>query len=209
MITILLLLYVTTLVYLSITERFRHYAALVAAQGWILFAVALLRLKGAEPAEMLFVVSETLLFKALLVPYILYRIIRKTKVDRIAAAGTSQCNALLGSMAAMVVSVLVTRYLSGGPFDTVFFCVALYGLLSGLLLIVNRRRIFSHLVGFLVIENAVFLFSTAIGSHMPYLVNLAVLLDLMLSVMMLGIFLSRLGEHMHIADADRLTTLKD
>ena len=60
-----------------------------------------------------------------------------------------------------------------------FFGVAFYSLLSGLILIVMRRRIFSHMVGFLVIENGVFLFSTAIGVEMPLLINFAILLDIL------------------------------
>ncbi len=44
MILSLTILYVLTLIYLSITERFRNYASIIALQGWILLAVALLRL---------------------------------------------------------------------------------------------------------------------------------------------------------------------
>ena len=42
MILSLVILYVVTLVYLSITERFRHYAALMTYQGWLLLLIALL-----------------------------------------------------------------------------------------------------------------------------------------------------------------------
>ena len=44
MILPLVILYVITLVYLAITERFRNFASIIGLQGWILFAVALLRL---------------------------------------------------------------------------------------------------------------------------------------------------------------------
>ena len=68
MILPLILLYVVTLVYLSITERFRNFASLIGLQGWLLFGIALIRLHAANPAELAFVALETLLFKGILVP---------------------------------------------------------------------------------------------------------------------------------------------
>lgn len=209
MIFALIILYVVTLVYLSITERFRNYATIIALQGWILLVVALLRLHSINIYELLFVVSETLIFKAIIVPNILFRIIDRSKINRISASGTSQFNALMGSLAALVASVAITYYIADVRVDVIFFGVALYALLSGLLLITTRRRIFSHMVGFLVIENGVFLFSMAMGVEMPFLINIAILLDILISVLMLGLFLSKIGDRMHGVDADTLTKLKD
>lgn len=67
MILPLIILYVVTLVYLAITERFRNFASLIGLQGWLLFAVALVRLHAINPAELAFICLETLLFKGILV----------------------------------------------------------------------------------------------------------------------------------------------
>lgn len=209
MIFALIILYVVTLVYLSITERFRNYASIIALQGWILLAIALFRLHSINIYELLFIVVETLIFKAVIVPRILFRIIEKTKINRISASGTSQFNALISSVAALVGSMVITYYIADVRVDMVFFGVALYALLSGLILITARRRIFSHMVGFLVIENGVFLFSMAVGVEMPFLINIAILLDILISVLMLGMFLTKIGDTMHVVDADTLTKLKD
>lgn len=210
MILALIILYVVTLVYLPITERFRNYALIVAVQGWVLLLVALLRLHSINFWELAFIVVETLVFKALIVPSILYRIIRRTNINRIAASGKSHFGALVMSIAALVVSVVITYYIaSTSTVDMVFFGVALFALLSGLILVTVRKRIFSHLVGFLVIENGVFLFSMAVGVEMPFLVNIAILLDIMISVLLLGMFLSKIGGTLHNMDTDKLTKLKD
>lgn len=209
MILPLVILYVVTLVYLSITERFRNYASIICLQGWILFAIALLRLHTINPAELIFISVETLLFKAILVPAILFRVIRKTGINRVRTSGSSQSGSLLLSLTALVVSASVTYYVVDSAIDMVFFGVAMYALLSGLILIVLRSRIFSHLVGFLVIENGVFLFSMAIGVEMPLLINVAILLDILISVLMLGIFFTRIDGRIHADDADSLTNIKD
>ncbi len=209
MILPLVILYVVSLVYLSITERFRNFASIMMLQGWLLFAIALLRLHTIAPAELGFIALETLIFKAIVVPAILFRIIRKTKINRVRTSGTSQFHALLLSLAALVVSASVTYYIADSTVDLVFFGVALYALLSGLILIVLRQRLFSHLVGFLVIENGVFLFSTAIGVDMPFLIGIAILPDILMSVLMLGVFFTKIDGKIHADDADALTHVKD
>jgi len=205
----LVILFVVTLVYLSITERFRNYAAIISLQGFILLAVALLRLHSINWAELSFILAETLVFKAIIVPRILLRVIARTKINRVRGSGSSQFRSLMLSLAALAVSSTITYYIADQSIDVIFFGVSLYALLSGLILIVTRRRIFSHMVGFLVIENGVFLFSTAIGVEMPILINMAIMLDILISILMLGLFLTRIDDTIHSDDADSLTKVKD
>ncbi len=77
------------------------------------------------------------------------------------------------------------------------------------MLVTSRQRIFSHLVGFLVIENAVFLFSLAVGTELPMLVNVGILLDILMGVLMLGLFLSKIGERLPNLDNEKLSSIKD
>ncbi len=205
----LIILYVITLIYLSIVERFRNYASIIAFQGWILLGIALLRLHSLDWVELSFVILETLIFKAVIVPAILMRVIRKTKINRVRKSGSSQFNALLLSVAALAASALATYYVADSSIHMIFFGVALYALLSGLILIVLRSRIFTHVVGFLVIENGVFLFSMAIGVEMPILINTAILLDILISVLMLGLFMTKVDDKIHSVDSESLTHVKD
>ena len=209
MILPLVILYVVSLVYLAITERFRNFASIMMLQGWLLFFVAVLRLHTIAPLELTFIALETLIFKAVVVPAILFAVIRRTQINRVRTSGTSQFHSLLLSLAALAVSASITYYVADPTVDPVFFGVALYALLSGLILIVLRQRLFSHMVGFLVIENGVFLFSTAIGVEMPFVINIAILLDILMSVLMLGIFFTKIDGKIHADDADSLTNVKD
>ena len=135
MILPLVILYVVTLVYLPITERFRNFASLIGLQGWLLFAVALVRLHAINPAELAFIAVETLLFKGILVPWMLFAVIRRTKINRVRRSGSSQSGALLLSLTALVVSASITYYIADSAVDLIFFGVALYSLLDG-----HRRR---------------------------------------------------------------------
>jgi hydrogenase-4 component E len=199
---------VLTLIYLAIAERFRSHTTILAIQGLLLFGIALVRMHEFHPVEMGFIIIETLIFKALAIPAILMHVIRKTKINRIHTS-SSQFGALIMSIIALVASCTITYYMADDRTDMIFFGVALYALLSGLILIVSRRRIFAHLVGFLIIENGVFLFSMAIGVELPMLINLAIMLDILISILILGMFLRRVDDDIHTDESDALTSIKD
>ena len=197
-----------TLIYLAIADRFRNHTTILALQGLLLFGIAMARLHEFHPVEMSFIIAETLIFKAIVIPAILMRVIRMTKINRIHSS-SSQFGALVMSIIALIASCTITYYMADSRTDMIFFGVALYALLSGLILIVMRKRIFAHLVGFLVIENGVFLFSMAIGVELPILINLAIMLDILISIVILGMFLRRMDNEIHTDETDALTSIKD
>ena len=208
MILSLIILYVLTLIYLSIADRFRKHTSILTIQGILLFGIALARLHEFHPVEMSFIVIETLVFKAIIIPIILMHIIRRTKINRIHTS-SSQFSSLVMSIAALIASCTITYYMADSRTDMIFFGVALYALLSGLILIVMRKRIFAHLIGFLVIENGVFMLSMAIGVEFPLLINLAIMLDILVSIVILGMFLQRMDNEIHTDETDALTSIKD
>ena len=208
MILSLIILYVLSLIYLSMADRFRSHTMILALQGLLLFGIAMARLHDFHPVEMGFIIVETLVFKAIVIPVILMQVIRKTKINRITSSST-QFGSLMMSIVALVASCTITYYMQNSGSDTISFGVALYALLSGLILIVMRKRVFAHLVGFLVIENGVFLFSMAIGVELPMLINLAIMLDILISILVLGMFLQRMDNDMNTDESDALTSIKD
>lgn len=208
MILSLIILYVLSLIYLSMADRFRSHTMILALQGLLLFGIAMARMHAFHPVEMGFIVVETLVFKAIIIPIILLHVIRKTQINRITSSST-QFGSLMMSIVALVASCTITYYMQNSGSDTISFGVALYALLSGLILIVMRKRVFAHLVGFLVIENGVFLFSMAIGVELPMLINLAIMLDILISILVLGMFLQRMDNDMNTDESDALTSIKD
>lgn len=160
--------------------------------------------KEVNLANLLFIVSETLLFKALLLPYLLSRIIRKSGVTKVHRQAVPGFYLLLFSIAGLLVSVILAVILVNPFINSIYLAIALFTLFTGLLLIVTHKLIISHLIGFLVVENAVFLFSLAVGNEMPMLINIGILLDIFVGVLILGFFGLRLKPH-----TNELTMLKD
>jgi len=203
MVIYLIVLFAITLVYISIAERFRVFAGLIGLQGVLLFGMALLDLEDLNTANMLFIAFETLIFKAIVVPLILFRIIKRTGVYKVHHKATPGFYSLLFTMLSLLISILLARALVNPYINTVYMTIALFALFSGMLLIVTRKLILSHLIGFLVIENSVLMFSLAVGSQMPVLINIGILLDVFVGVLVLGFFGMRLKPH--TGDLNKLT----
>lgn len=204
MIIYLIVLFAVTLIYLASAERLLNYVRLIAIQGLLLCGIALLELKDVNTANLVFIVAETLLFKTLLIPYLLSAIIGKSGVTKVHRQAMPGFYLLLFSIGAMLLSVVLANSLINPFINTIYMTIALYALFTGLLLIVTHRLIISHLIGFLIIENAVFIFALAVGSEMPMLINIGILLDIFVGVLILGFFGLRLKPN-----TNELTMLKD
>lgn len=209
MINLCILLFAFSLIYLSITERFRTFTVLISMQGFFLFGICFALLDEIEPINLAFIVVETVIFKAMIVPALMYRIIRRTNINRVHKDSLPTFYSVILTTMALVVSVVLVLVLNDKAINPLFFSIALFAMFTGLLLIITHKRIFSHMVGFLVIENAVFLFSVAVGTEMPMLINVGVLLDIFMSVLIFGIFITRINSRMHNLDVDTLTTIRD
>jgi hydrogenase-4 component E len=204
MINYLTVLFAITLIYFASAERLSTYIRLVALQGLLLCGIAVFELKEVNLGNFLFIVAETLLFKTLVLPYLLSRIVRRSGVTKVHRQAVPGFYLLLFSIAGLLISVILAMILVNPVINSIYLAIAMFTLFTGLLLIVTHKLIISHLIGFLVVENAVFLFSLAVGNEMPMLINIGILLDLFVGVLILGFFGLRLKPH-----TNELTMLKD
>jgi len=201
---LLVIVFAVTLIYLCMTERFPIYAGLIGLQGVLLFLLSLLEQHAITPATLIFVALETLVFKVLVVQDLLFRIISKVREARVHDKALPGFYSLLFITAGLILSIVISFSMQSAPTELLYFSVAFFAVYTGLFMIISHKKIFSHLVGFLVIENAVLLLSLSIGSEMPMLINIGILLDIFVSVLILGVFMMRLKQ-----SAQDLTLLKD
>jgi hydrogenase-4 component E len=80
---------------------------------------------------------------------------------------------------------------------------------TGLLLLMTRRRAVNQVLGFLVLENGVFVFGILLSDFMPVMVEAGVLLDLLAAVFVMGLVMFDLQRAFSSLDTSRLTSLKD
>lgn len=209
MLETLLIIFLITLFYMSIANRMRNYIRILVYQGILLFVVAAFHLKEFNMFNLMWILLETIVFKAAAVPFCLERILRHNNITRETEPYMPHFVSLLITTAVVVLSFLLSDSIEDIYLDKFFFVAAVSAIFTGLYLIVSRRKILTHVIGYCVIENGVFILSLAVGNEMPALVNLGVMLDIFASVLILGIFANKIGDVFHETDIDQLTGLKD
>ncbi|BBD46916.1 MAG: hypothetical protein PHT14_08050 [Petrimonas sp.] len=206
---ILLIALAMTLLYMSIADRLQTYLYILVLQGLILFGTTYLTLTDVSTLNLLLVLLETIVFKAIAVPWFMNYLIKRNKITRVTEPYLPNFVSLIIVTLIIVSTIILSGSIEDKNLDKTFFVVALSTLFTGLYLVVSRKKIISHVVGYLVIENGVFVLSLAIGNEMPMLLNLGIMLDIFASVLILGVFFNKIGDVIRDPDVNLLTNLKD
>jgi len=209
MIDILLIALAMSLLYMSIANRIITYLRILVFQGFILFGTIYLTLTNVSTVNLLLIMLETIVFKAIAVPWFMSYIIKRNKITREAEPYLPNFVSLIIVTLIIVFTIILSSSIKDENLDKTYFVVALSTLFTGLYLIVSRKKIITHVVGYLVIENGVFILSLAVGNEMPMLVNLGIMLDIFASVLILGIFFNKIGDVIQDPDVNLLRNLKD
>jgi hydrogenase-4 component E len=208
MTNVLLIIFIISLLYVAIANRIITYVRVLALQGFILFGVTFLQLQDIQTWNLVLILLETVVFKALAVPFFLGYLIKRNKMTRESEPYLPHFISLIITMI-VVITVLLANSIQDTHLDKIFFIVSLSTLFTGLYFIASRKKIITHVMGYLMIENGVFILSLAVGNEMPNLVNLGIMLDVFASVLILGIFLNKIGDVFKDVDVDQLSNLKD
>jgi len=209
MIHVLLITFIITLFYMAIANRLMTYIKVLALQGVLLFFVVFIQLSEINTLNLVLILLETIVFKSLAVPIFLSYLLKRNNITREAEPFLPNFVSLVITTFIVVITILISNTINDDNLDKIFFVVALSTLFFGLYLIATRRKIITHVMGYMVIENGVFVLSLAVGNEMPMLVNLGILLDIFASVLILGIFLNKIGDVFKDVDVDQLSNLKD
>jgi hydrogenase-4 component E len=206
---ILLIILAMTLLYMSIAIRIFTYLRILVLQGFILFGTTYFTLTNINTTNLLFIMLETIAFKAIAVPWFMNYVIKRNNITRDAEPYLPNFVSLIIVTMIIIATIILSSSIQNSFLDKTYFVVALSTLFTGLYMIVSRKKIITHVVGYLVIENGVFVLSLAVGNEMPMLVNLGVMLDLFASVLILGIFFNKIGDVIKNPEVDLLRNLKD
>lgn len=209
MLHVLLIIFIITLFYFSIANRMLTYIRVLALQGVILFVVAFLQLSEINTLNLILILLETIVFKSLAVPLFLAYVLKRNQITREAEPFLPNFVSLIIVTCIVVSTILLSHSIKDANLDKMFFVVALSSLMTGLYIIASRRKIITHVMGYMMIENGVFVLSLAVGNEMPVMVNLGIMLDIFASVLILGIFLNKIGDVFKDVDVDQLNSLKD
>jgi hydrogenase-4 component E len=204
----IIIVFIISLIYLAKVEMVKSYFGLMALQGILLFGLAALELKEIHAGLFIFVLLETLVFKAIFIPLFLERITHG-KVHRHQKAPVKGYYSVFIAAIIVVASFVISLQLHEENLKVKYFTAAISSIGVGLFIAITNRDLITHLVSYIVIENGIFLLSLALGEEMPIFVNYAILLDIFTSVLTMGIFFNKLKDYNGGIDASHLSNLKD
>lgn len=205
----LLIILIISLIYVVVSHRLITYIVVLAFQGIVLFTLTYIELRDINAVNLMLILLETIGFKTIAIPYFLNYVIKRNNLTREAEPYVSNFFSVVVITSIIVGSFLLGNIVQDDNLKEMFFVAALCSAFTGLYIIVSRRKLVTHVMGFLIIENGVFVLSLAVGSQMPMIVNLGIMLDIFVSILLLGIFANRIGDVLKEHDAEQLRQLKD
>ena len=178
----------------------KNYLHAFAAESWCIAALsAAVGYYGRYP-ELYLIAALTALFRGLILPYLVWRIIRRLDVDReIHVALQPSTSVVLGALFVMFALTVSYRVASDFKLELTVAVLALTVMLSmkliGFLLLAIRHEAISQILGLLVLENGIFLGSQILVPGMPLLIELVILFDLLVIVACFGVLVGYLLTH--------------
>jgi hydrogenase-4 component E len=152
----------------------------------------------------------TIAIKAIVIPRILKRIIERVNVKREVEFVVNIPPSLLICGVLVILAFSITRPLGGlgGLPANDSLAIALAIVLIGFFTMIARKKAVTQVVGFLVVENGLFLAATAAAFGMP-LIELGLSFDLLVAALIIGIYTHQLQDTFDSVDVTKLTGLRE
>ena len=207
---LLIALIVLTNFTLVTTTRINKSIQVAVVQG-VLLGLLPLAMGLGRHLHILLMVAAAVGVKGWLIPYLFRRATRKVKIHR-------EVDPYVGFTASLVLCALGTGLalllasslpLAPGTGFGLFVPASLSTLLTGFILLITRRKALTQVVGYLVLENGIYLFGLMLVEEMPMLVETGILLDLFVGIFVMGIVINHISVAFDSMDTRHLAELKD
>jgi hydrogenase-4 component E len=177
-----------------------NYLYAFAAESWVIAALsATVGYYGHYP-ELYLIALLTALFRGLLLPYLVWRIIGRLHVTREIHEILQPSSALVAGALAVVFALAVAYRIGqslnlAGTVAVLALTIMLSMKLIGFLMLTVRHEALSQILGLLVLENGIFLGAQILVPGMPLLIEIVILFDLLVAVACFGVLVRYLVAH--------------
>lgn len=152
-----------------------------------------------------------ILAKGIVIPYLISDAVRKAQIRR-------EVEPFIGYVPTLILGALFTALafvfaeqlpLAPEHKGLLFIPASIATLLTGFLILTTRRKAISQVIGYLVMENGIFVFGLLLTEAMPIMVEAGALLDLLVGIFVMGIVINHISREFSSLDTSRLRTLKE
>ncbi len=192
------------------TSRIVTVIKVVSLQGLLLGVMPLLLEEHLAPAVVL-AASAAVLLKGVVIPVMLLRAMRDVHIKR-------EIEPLIGFLPSMLLVALATGFallfasslpLADEHTTPLLVPAALATIFAGFILLTTRAKAITQVMGYLVLENGIYIFGMLLMGVMPLVVELGVLLDLFVAIFVICIVVNHINQTFSSLDTRRLAALKE
>ncbi|MDD5109003.1 MAG: hypothetical protein PHC29_05805 [Candidatus Omnitrophica bacterium] len=179
-------------------------------QSFFLFLVTSIMAFDEHQLDLYIVAALLFVIKVLLIPYLLYRIMKKMRVSGdIGLFVNVQLSLLCALGLAYLAWIFSARLVAPSSQAQIsILTIAFFAVLAGLFLMISRMSALAQIIGLLVMENGLFLLACAVSGGMPFFVEIAIFFDVFVSVVIMGFFVYRINKLFTHIDVNKLSNLK-
>jgi hydrogenase-4 component E len=182
-----------------------------AWQGALVASTTVLMAAAKGETHLYLSAAMTLLLKALLIPWMLHRLIRRLTLERHVESMTHPAFVTMAGAAIVIFCYWVVLPIARLELAATrnILAISLSVVLLGLLMMVARRQAVSQVIGFMSMENGLFLAAVGATSGMPLVVELGVAFDVLVAAVLFGVFFLQIRDSIDSLDVDRLNRLTE
>jgi hydrogenase-4 component E len=191
-------------------SRLRAVIGASAIQG-VCLGVLTVTAHGDVGLEVVGVALAAVAIKAVVIPRLLYKAMRDVAIVR-------DVEPLIGLIPSLVIGALGTVFavvfagtlpFAGAHAGTHVLPSSLATVLTGCIVLTTRHNAITQVVGYLILENGIFILGLSLLDAMPFLVEVGVLLDLVVGIFVMAIIINHVSREFASTDASDLAELKE
>ena len=198
-----------TVIVMNAVKRLESSVRAYTLNSWLLSSLIAIVAFMVGETHLYIASITTLVSKGVVIPWFLRKIVRQMKVTHDAEPYIS--NTLSLTISGILVAIVYTS-LREGIFVTGFsknvLQISIAVILIGLFSMITGRKAITQVIGLLFMENGLFLAGFSLTYGMPVIIELGILFDMLMGVIILGIFVIQIRRLFISSDLDKLTTLK-
>ena len=179
-------------------------------QSFCLFLATFIIALPGHRLNLYIIAGLILVLKVSLIPYLLYRIIKRIKANEDLGLSINPQLSLLWALGFTYLSWIFTAHLlaPSNQAQASMLAIAFFVVLAGIFLMIFRMTALAQIIGLLTMENGLFLLASTVAGGMPFFVEIAIFFDVFVSVIIMGLFVYRINRLFTHIDVTKLSRLK-
>jgi len=192
-------------------RRIGNLINLFTLQGAALVAASVLVGYATDQPDLYVSAALTFVLKVVLIPWLLYRVIRRLNVRWDVETLINIPTTMLVGIGLVIFSFSLALPISrlSSSMASGSLGIALACVLLSFMMMITRSKAVPQVIGFLSMENGLIFAATAVTNGMPMIVEFGIALDVLVGVLILGVFMFQIREQFDSLDIHNLETLKE